>query len=183
MRTPATAPGITVQMPDAFFRAAFDELPASGAYGIGVCFLPRDAARRAEIEQLVEKTIADEGQQLLGWRDVPVDEQHVGETARAYAPVFRQVVVGAAPGLDQDAFERKLYVIRRVAELAGGCRPRRPELLFAHARLQRHALGAATRRVLSRPRRPAVRRARSRWCTPATRRTRSRAGSSRTRTA
>ena len=54
------------------------------------------------------------------WRDVPVDEQHVGETAKAYAPVIRQVVVGAAPGLDQDAFERKLYVIRRVAELAAG---------------------------------------------------------------
>jgi glutamate synthase domain-containing protein 2/glutamate synthase domain-containing protein 1/glutamate synthase domain-containing protein 3 len=112
--------GITVQIPDAFFRAAFDELPPSGAYGIGVCFLPRDTARRAEIEQLVETTIADEGQRLLGWRDVPVDKKHVGETARAHAPIFRQVVVGAAAGLDQDAFERKLYVIRRVAELAAG---------------------------------------------------------------
>ncbi|HEX7582754.1 MAG TPA: hypothetical protein VF321_06670, partial [Gaiellaceae bacterium] len=112
--------GITVQIPDAFFRATVDELPPAGAYGIGVCFLPRDDARRAEIEQLVETTIAAEGQRLLTWRDVPVDEKYVGDTAKAYAPVIRQVVVGAAPDLDQDAFERKLYVIRRVAELAAG---------------------------------------------------------------
>ena len=112
--------GITVQIPDAFFRAAVDELPPSGAYGIGVCFLPHDDARRAELEQLVETTIAAEGQQLLMWRDVPVDERRIGETARAYKPVIRQVVIAAAPGLDQDAFERKLYVIRRIAELAAG---------------------------------------------------------------
>src|SRR3954471_2632511 len=54
--------GITVQIPDAFFRAVFDELPPSGAYGIGVLFLPRDEARRTELEQLVEQTIAAEGQ-------------------------------------------------------------------------------------------------------------------------
>jgi glutamate synthase domain-containing protein 2/glutamate synthase domain-containing protein 1/glutamate synthase domain-containing protein 3 len=112
--------GITVQVPDAFFRALVDELPQAGAYGIGVCFLPRDDARRAELEQLVERTIADEGQRLLRWRDVPVDGRNIGETANAYAPVIRQVIVAAAPGLDQDAFERKLYVIRRVAELAAG---------------------------------------------------------------
>ena len=112
--------GITVQIPDAFFRAAVDELPPAGAYGIGVCFLPHDDARRAELEQLVEKTIADEGQRLLTWRDVPVDGTDVGEVALAYAPVIRQVVVAAAPGLGGDAFERKLYVIRRVAELAAG---------------------------------------------------------------
>ena len=93
--------GITVQIPDAFFRAAVGGLPPAGAYGIGVCFLPRDDARRAELEQLVEDTLAAEGQRLLAWRDVPVDAQHIGETARAYAPVIRQVVIGAAPGLDR----------------------------------------------------------------------------------
>jgi glutamate synthase domain-containing protein 2/glutamate synthase domain-containing protein 1/glutamate synthase domain-containing protein 3 len=112
--------GITVQLPDAFFRARVDALPEPGAYGIGVCFLPHDDARRAELEQLVERTIAVEGQRLLRWRDVPVDDRHVGETAKAYAPVIRQVVIGAPPGLDQDAFERKLYVIRRVCELTAG---------------------------------------------------------------
>jgi glutamate synthase (NADPH/NADH) large chain/glutamate synthase (ferredoxin) len=110
--------GILIQIPDAFFRSRFDELPA--LYGIGVCFLPRDDARRAEIEELVERTIVEEGQRVIRWRDVPVDERHIGEVARQYAPVIRQVAVGAADGLEQDAFERKLYVIRRVAELAAG---------------------------------------------------------------
>src|SRR5216684_432026 len=112
--------GITVQLPDAFFRTLVDELPEPGRYGVGVCFLPHDAARRSEIEQLVERTVAGEGQRLLMWRDVPMDERHVGETALAYKPVIRQVFIGAAPGLDQDAFERKLYVIRRICELAVG---------------------------------------------------------------
>jgi glutamate synthase domain-containing protein 2/glutamate synthase domain-containing protein 1/glutamate synthase domain-containing protein 3 len=109
--------GITVQIPDAFFRAAFEGLPP--LYGVGVCFLPRDAGSRAEIEAIVEKAIADEGQSLLGWRDVPVDPRHVGEVAGAIAPVIRQVLVGAND-LDQAAFERKLYVIRRIAELNAG---------------------------------------------------------------
>ncbi|HEV7132797.1 MAG TPA: glutamate synthase large subunit [Gaiellaceae bacterium] len=112
--------GITVQIPDAFFRSTVDELPEPGRYGIGVMFLPHDPLRRAELEELVERTVAAEGQRLLLWRDVPTDEHHVGETAKAYMPVIRQVVVGAADGLDQDAFERKLYVIRRVCELAAG---------------------------------------------------------------
>ena len=85
--------GITVQVPDAFFRAAVDELPPAGAYGIGVLFLPRDEARRTQLEQLVERTVAAEGQRLLAWRTVPVDGSRVGETANAYAPVIRQVVV------------------------------------------------------------------------------------------
>ncbi|MGZ4290906.1 MAG: glutamate synthase central domain-containing protein, partial [Gaiellaceae bacterium] len=112
--------GITVQLPDRFFRALVDELPEPGRYGVGVCFLPHDADRRAELEQLVEQTVADEGQRLLAWRDVPFDDRHVGETALRCKPVIRQVVVGAAPGLEPDAFERKLYVIRRVCELAAG---------------------------------------------------------------
>jgi glutamate synthase domain-containing protein 2/glutamate synthase domain-containing protein 1/glutamate synthase domain-containing protein 3 len=112
--------GITVQMPDAFLRAQLgDALPAAGSYGVGVCFLPRDDARRAELEQIVEEAIAQEGQRLVTWRDVPVDETYVGEVALRYAPVIRQVVVAAAE-LDGDAFERKLYVIRRVAELRAG---------------------------------------------------------------
>ncbi|MBV8396030.1 MAG: glutamate synthase subunit alpha, partial [Actinobacteria bacterium] len=61
-----------------------------------------------------------EGQRVIAWRDVELGLDHVGETARAVAPRVRHVVVGAADGLEQDAFERKLYVIRRVAELAAG---------------------------------------------------------------
>jgi glutamate synthase domain-containing protein 2/glutamate synthase domain-containing protein 1/glutamate synthase domain-containing protein 3 len=73
------------------------------------------------LEQLIEETIEAEGQRALWWRDVPVDDRHVGETARMSAPVIRQVLIGAADEIeDQDAFERKLYVIRRVIERAAG---------------------------------------------------------------
>ncbi len=113
--------GILLQIPDAFFRAAASgvELPPPGRYGVGVCFLPADPERRAEAMRLIEQTIEDEGQHRLLWRDVPVDDRYVGESARAVAPVISQVLVGAADDMpDQDAFERKLYVIRRVIERA-----------------------------------------------------------------
>ncbi len=113
--------GILLRLPDRFLRAVLEvELPPPGSYGVGVCFLPADPGRAAALEALIEETVAAEGQQLLAWRDVPVDEQHAGETARSVAPRIRQVVVGAAPGLDPDAFERTLYVIRRVCENAAG---------------------------------------------------------------
>jgi glutamate synthase domain-containing protein 2/glutamate synthase domain-containing protein 1/glutamate synthase domain-containing protein 3 len=109
--------GILVQVPDAFFRGVVgDDLPPAGAYGVGTCFGDRCEAIEAAIEQ--------EGQRLVCWRDVPFDDAHVGRTARAAMPRMRQFVV-AAEGLEGDAFERKLYVIRRVAELAAG-----PELVI-----------------------------------------------------
>src|SRR3954470_3305267 len=115
--------GILVQMPDAFLRgSAGVRLPAPGAYGVAVCFLPQKASRRLELEQLLEETVEAEGQTVLGWRDVPVDGRHVGSQARLFAPVVRHLFVAASHELaqDADAFERKLYVIRRVAELAAG---------------------------------------------------------------
>ncbi len=115
--------GILLQMPDRFVRAfAGVDLPPAGQYGVGVCFFPQDDARRAELEQLLVDTVEAEGQRVLAWRDVPVDDRHVGVSANVHAPRIRQLVVGASPDLasDRDAFERKLYVIRRVAELAAG---------------------------------------------------------------
>ncbi len=115
--------GILVQIPDAFFRAAAAglELPPVGRYGVGVCYLPTDPERRFVMEQLIEHTIAGEGQRAIWWRDVPVDDAHVGETARASAPVIRQVLIEASEDvLDQEAFERKLYVIRRLIEREAG---------------------------------------------------------------
>src|SRR3954471_1349560 len=113
--------GILLPIPDAFFRSELDfDLPPPGEYGVGVCFLPRDPHAVLRCERLLEETVQAEGQRVLGWRDVPVDRAHVGSTAGKNAPLIRQLVVGAAPGLDQDEFERKLYVIRRVAELAAG---------------------------------------------------------------
>jgi glutamate synthase domain-containing protein 2/glutamate synthase domain-containing protein 1/glutamate synthase domain-containing protein 3 len=110
--------GILMQIPDEMLRAAVDfELPEPGAYGVLMCFLPTEAADRACLEAMLEKAVAQEGQRVLGWRDVPVNPEHTGQTAGACRPVIRQLFVGAADGLDQDAFERKLYVIRRVCEL------------------------------------------------------------------
>ncbi|MCW2971128.1 MAG: gltB [Solirubrobacterales bacterium] len=112
--------GILMQMPDELLRAVVDfELPPLGAYGVLMCFLPTDAAARARLEDLLERTVRDEGQRLLGWRGVPVDETQTGEVAAACRPAIRQLFVGAGPAEegDRDAFERKLYVIRRVCEL------------------------------------------------------------------
>ncbi|HEY7794299.1 MAG TPA: glutamate synthase large subunit, partial [Gaiellaceae bacterium] len=113
--------GMTLQLPDALFRGELGSvLPELGAYGVAVCFLPRDPERAAALQRLLEETVTAEGQRVLAWRDVPVDDRNIGPTAAAAAPTIRQLFVGAAAGLGQDAFERKLYVIRRVAELAAG---------------------------------------------------------------
>jgi glutamate synthase domain-containing protein 2/glutamate synthase domain-containing protein 1/glutamate synthase domain-containing protein 3 len=115
--------GILMQLPDGLLRTAIDEnLPPPGGYGIAVCFLPREEERRAELERLLAATVEAEGQRVVCWRDVPVDKDYVGITANYFAPYIKQLVVAASDELaaDQDAFERKLYVIRRVAELAAG---------------------------------------------------------------
>src|ERR1700730_7178898 len=112
--------GILMQMPDELLRAVVDfELPAAGAYGVLMCFLPTDPESRARLEALLERSVSELGQRLLGWRDVPVNEAETGEVAGACRPLIRQVFVGAdeALGADRDAFERKLYVIRRMCEL------------------------------------------------------------------
>jgi glutamate synthase domain-containing protein 2/glutamate synthase domain-containing protein 1/glutamate synthase domain-containing protein 3 len=115
--------GILLQIPDGFLREEVDfELPEKGRYGVGVLFLPREEDRRAEVEEIVERTVADEGQAVLGWRDVPVDHSVPGASAAEVEPVIRQVFIGAAvePGSDGLGFERKLYVIRRLIEKAAG---------------------------------------------------------------
>ncbi len=116
--------GMLLQLPDEFFRAVVaEELPAAGAYGVCVCFLPRDdAARRAELERILVAAVEAEGQQAICWRDVPMELEHIGVTAREVAPSVRQLLVAASADLagDRDAFERKLYVIRRSAEISAG---------------------------------------------------------------
>jgi glutamate synthase domain-containing protein 2/glutamate synthase domain-containing protein 1/glutamate synthase domain-containing protein 3 len=114
--------GILVQLPDAFLRAVAPcELPAAGRYGVAVAFLPQRAKRRRVLERTLEEAVRAEGQHLLGWRDVPVRAEAAGSHARGFAPVIRQLFVGASSELaDPLAFERKLYVIRRVAESAAG---------------------------------------------------------------
>ena len=87
--------GILMQMPDELLRAVVDfELPQPGEYGVLMCFLPQDDEARARLEALLERTVAAEGQRLLGWRDVPVCPEHTGEVAGACRPVVRQLFVG-----------------------------------------------------------------------------------------
>ena len=111
--------GILLQVPDELLRSDMGGvLPAPGRYGVAVCFLPRDDERRAELEGVLEDAVRARGQGVLGWREVPVDPAEVGEVARRTAPIIRQLVAIAAEDIDQDAFERSLYVARRAAERA-----------------------------------------------------------------
>jgi glutamate synthase domain-containing protein 2/glutamate synthase domain-containing protein 1/glutamate synthase domain-containing protein 3 len=121
--------GILMQMPHELLReVAGFELPAPGRYGVLMCFLPTGEAARSALQELLEQITRAEGQHVLGWRDVPVRPQHAGRTAGACRPFVSQLFVGAGESLDQDAFERKLYVIRRIAELTEP--PARPEGLY-----------------------------------------------------
>ncbi len=110
--------GILIQIPDTFLRRECGKLkitlPAMGQYGVGMIFLPQEPASRMACEQEIERAIATEGQVLLGWRDVPVDATGLGEGVKAIQPVIRQVFIGrGSKDMDQDALERKLYVIRK----------------------------------------------------------------------
>ena len=92
------------------------KLPPVGQYGVGMVFLPREPASRLACEYEIERAIKDEGQVLLGWRDVPVDNADLAEPAKNLEPVIRQVFVGRGPGVTvTDALERKLYIIRKSA--------------------------------------------------------------------
>ena len=111
--------GVLVQLPHEFFAEETSfELPGTGRYGVGMCFLPTDDEERRTVRRRIEEVVRDEGQEFLGWRDVPVDTGFVGATAAETMPFFSQAFVGAGDPVrdDQDAFERKLYVIRRVLE-------------------------------------------------------------------
>ena len=112
--------GILIQMPHAFLKkataAAGIHLPEEGQYGAGIVFLPPDAAERHECEQVFGKIVAEEGQHIIGWRDLPTDNSTLGETAKASEPFMRQVFIKRNPSLTDDlAFERKLFIIRKRA--------------------------------------------------------------------
>ncbi|MEE9352300.1 MAG: glutamate synthase central domain-containing protein, partial [Thiotrichaceae bacterium] len=109
--------GLLMQISDGFFRNVVDfDLPEVGAYGVGMLFLPQDDAEREAIQKVVESVITEEGQQVLGWRTVPVDNSGLGETVYPTEPCIRQVFVGGASGaqgIDQKELERKLFIIHK----------------------------------------------------------------------
>ncbi|HSM53846.1 MAG TPA: glutamate synthase central domain-containing protein, partial [Erythrobacter sp.] len=110
--------GILLQIPDPLFRKwAKDngkQLPAPGDYAVAMCFMPRDEAARAFVTEQFEKFTAKEGQRLIGWRDVPVTLDGLGKAVVDSMPVIQQAIIERGENCaDQDAFERKLIVIRK----------------------------------------------------------------------
>ncbi len=112
--------GLLFQLPHTLFATVAEELsfefPGAGAYGVGMVFMPHDAGDRALCRRIIERTLGDEGQIHLAWRDVPRDSSALGWLAREGEPVIEQVFIKRGNGLDQGAFERKLYVIRKEIE-------------------------------------------------------------------
>ena len=110
--------GILLQIPHEFFarqcRQRKFKLPGPGEYAVGMVFLPGNGASRRECERLFERIVRDEGQRVLGWRTVRTNDSGLGPTARASKPVVRQIFIGRGGRIfDEEAFERKLYVIRK----------------------------------------------------------------------
>ncbi len=110
--------GILIQVPDRLYREECAklgfELPAVGDYAVGMVFLPQTAEALSASLKAFEKVIPDEGQTILGWRDLPVDNSCLGESVKPIEPVIRQIFIGRGENCaDNDAFERKLFVIRK----------------------------------------------------------------------
>jgi glutamate synthase domain-containing protein 2/glutamate synthase domain-containing protein 1/glutamate synthase domain-containing protein 3 len=112
--------GILIQIPHEFFlREAATcgfTLPAPGEYGIAMCFLPVERQQRLFCEGLLEKVSREEGLQVLGWRDTPVEVDAIGRVARASQPYIEQFFVGRPAGMSADAFERRLFIVRKRVE-------------------------------------------------------------------
>src|SRR5262245_11418106 len=115
--------GILLQMPDRFLRRECGRLgitlPPAGEYGCGLVFLPRDLIQREKVQVLLHSIVEEEGQRMLGWRDVPTDDRLLGASAVGVEPNIKQILIGQGAGVrDHAHFERKLYVIRKQFEKA-----------------------------------------------------------------
>jgi glutamate synthase (NADPH) large chain len=106
--------GVLIQIPHQFFSRECAKLgftlPEPGAYGVGMVFLPVERPQRLQCEGIFERIVREEGLTCLGWRDTPVYASAIGRVARASQPYIQQIFVRCAPGMDEDAFERKLSV-------------------------------------------------------------------------
>lgn len=113
--------GLLIQMPDKFFRGICDEgafsLPNVDWYGAGLVFLSMSEKERAAQKQVVENIVKEEGQNVLGWRDIPVNDLLIGPSANNCRPYIEQIFIARSEHLTTtDSFERKLYIIRKRAE-------------------------------------------------------------------
>ncbi len=111
--------GILVALPDKFFRSEAKKLgiklPNFGSYAVGNIFLPVDEEQKQLCIKITESVIYDEGQECLGWRDVPVDadKADVGPASRKAQPTIKQIFIKSGADIEQDEFDRKLYLIRK----------------------------------------------------------------------
>jgi glutamate synthase (ferredoxin) len=109
--------GILMQIPHKFMQKVAAQanitLPEAGQYGVGMIYASPKPLIREKGRRIFETIVAEEGQQVLGWRDVPTDNSSLGNTARSSEPFMQQVFIQRAPDLDEAAFERKLFVIRK----------------------------------------------------------------------
>jgi glutamate synthase (NADPH) large chain len=114
--------GILIQIPHEFLVKVCKDnisIPQKGEYGTGLVFLPADLKENKFCKEIFKKTIEAEGQTILGWRKVPVDNSDIGKTAKTTEPAIEQVFIGRDKNInDELVFERKLYVIRRLIEKA-----------------------------------------------------------------
>src|ERR1700739_4636256 len=112
--------GVLIQIPHKFFARECEalgfSLPEPGEYAVGMTFLPVEKHPRLNFEGVLERIIREEGLSVLGWRDTPVNGDAIGRVARASQPYIQQIFVARAEGMDEEAFERRLYVVRKRAE-------------------------------------------------------------------
>jgi glutamate synthase (NADPH/NADH) large chain len=112
--------GILTTLPHAFLgkvalRDAGLTLPKPGHYGVGIVFLPQDHHQREFCQRTVEQIVVQQGQIVLGWRDVPRDNSMIGQTALDNEPAMKMLFLAAPEGEDVEALERQLYTIRKLA--------------------------------------------------------------------
>lgn len=139
--------GILVQMPDRFLRKIVHvALPESGAYGAGLVFLPHDEDARQSCKSIVERIVVEEGQRLLGWRDVPVGLDKVGKTAASAAPRFEQLFIGDQGSRGRGSGVRASPLHHSQAHRARGEGSLHLQPVVEDADLQGHADGDADRR-------------------------------------
>ena len=111
--------GILMQIPDRLLRSCrrlgFD-LPPPGDYAVGMLFLPQGDSLRDRACEMFAASLAEEGLELLGWRDVPCSSAHLNDEVKASEPVVRQAFIGRPPGLAPETFDVRLYVAKRLFE-------------------------------------------------------------------
>ena len=113
--------GVLIQIPHKFFARECDHLgftlPDAGEYGVGMVFLPVEKPERLQCEGILERIAREEGLHVLGWRDTPIDGSAIGRVARNSQPYIEQIFIRRGHEMTEDQLERKLYVVRKRAEI------------------------------------------------------------------